>query len=281
MDNHPKIMYGKDAVAAIKDRVKQFITDHQSDIPTLAIVYSSQYATNSIDQFTKGIIKDCNEVGINIRMVDISSHTVKKSISVIKDLNEDPNITGVIIQRPIPFTREDEERVVASIDPNKSIDMIHPLRVVMPCTPTGIMSLLLHYTEDDYLNGKHVVIINRSENIGRPLVNMLLDEDATVTICHSHTQNLEDITKTADVLITAVGIPRLIRANMLKEDAIVIDAGCTIDKNGKTHGDVYFEEACKKVSAISPVPGGVGPMTRAAVMENVIHLWNYQHPDTP
>ena len=197
----------------------------------------------------------------------------------IEELNEDRTITAILVQLPLP-EHIDKNKVINSISPKKDVDGFTPYNFgrlfageepyVYPCTPRGIIRLLDEYKIP--IEGKHAVIVGRSNIVGKPLSQMLLNRNATVTICHSKTKNLAEITKTADILISAVG-GKIIGKNMLKSGCVVIDVGIFKDENGKTRGDIDFENSFSVASYISPVPGGVGPMTIAMLMSNTVELF--------
>lgn len=197
----------------------------------------------------------------------------------IEELNTDKDVTAILVQLPLP-AHINKDNVINAISPKKDVDGFTPTNLgllfagqtpyVYPCTPKGILLLLDEYEIDP--DGKHVVIVGRSNIVGKPLSQMMLQRNATVTVCHSHTQNLAEITKTADILVSAVG-EKIIEENMLKSDCVVVDVGIFKDENGKTRGDVDFENVFPKVSHISPVPGGVGPMTITSLMLNTVELY--------
>ncbi len=197
-------------------------------------------------------------------------------IELIKKLNEDKTINGILLQSPIPMHLDINE-AFKTITYIKDVDGFSPASVgklcigedtFISCTPYGVMKMLEEYNID--LNGKHVVILGRSNIVGKPLIQCCLQKNATVTICHSKTQKLEEITKQADVLISAIGQPEFVKTDMIKDKAVVIDVGINRNKDGKLVGDVDFENVKEKASYITPVPGGVGPMTIAMLMNNVI-----------
>ncbi len=196
-------------------------------------------------------------------------------LSLIEKLNNDDSVHGILVQLPLPKGL-DEKKVLLSISPKKDVDAFHPVNVgrimigdydFLPCTPAGVMELI-HLSGID-VEGKECVVIGRSNIVGKPQAMLLLHENATVTICHSRTKNLKELTKRADVIVSAVGKMNTVTADMVKEGAVVIDVGIN-KKDGKLHGDVDFDEVEKIASAITPVPGGVGPMTIAMLMKNTI-----------
>ena len=204
--------------------------------------------------------------------------TEESLLSKIQELNEDDFVHAVLIQLPLP-KHINEQKVIQAINPKKDVDGFHPENIgkisigaepyAYPCTPYGMIKLLDKYNID--LAGKHAVVVGRSNIVGKPMAQLLLNKNATVTICHSYTKNLEEITKTADVLIAAVGKPKFIKKEMIKPGCVVVDAG-TSKFEGKTVGDVDFEGVNEVASHLTPVPGGVGPMTIACLMENAYEL---------
>lgn len=224
--------------------------------------------------------KMAEKVGIISEVINYSSSISETELlSKIEELNNDKTVTAILVQLPLP-EHISKENVMNTITPEKDVDGFTPynfgklfsgeIPMVYPCTPKGILILLDEYKIP--LEGKHVVIVGRSNIVGRPLSQMILNRNATVTVCHSYTKNLAEITKTADVLISAVG-KNIIEGKMIKPGCVVIDVGIFKDENGKTRGDVDFENVSKIASYITPVPGGVGPMTIASLMLNTVELF--------
>lgn len=204
------------------------------------------------------------------------STTQDELLELVKKLNDDDSIDGILVQLPLP-KHIDEETVINTISPKKDVDAFHPINVgkimignydFLPCTPSGVMELIKESGID--IKGKHCVVVGRSNIVGKPQAMLLLHSDATVTICHSKTKNLADITQNADILVAAVGRPEMITGDMIKEGAIVIDVGMNRLPDKRLVGDVNFTECEKKAAAITPVPGGVGPMTIAMLMKNTV-----------
>lgn len=227
--------------------------------------------------YVKNKSRACEDVGIEYEEYLLESDTTQnKLIELIKKLNEDKNINGILLQSPIPSNLDINE-AFKTIIPEKDVDGFNPVNVgklvlnqdtFVSCTPYGIMKIFEEYNID--LNGKNVVILGRSNIVGKPLIHCCLNKNATVTTCHSKTQNIKEITLKADILISAIGKAHFITKDMVKENAIIIDVGINRLENGKITGDVDFEEVKAKASYITPVPGGVGPMTIAMLMNNVI-----------
>jgi methylenetetrahydrofolate dehydrogenase (NADP+)/methenyltetrahydrofolate cyclohydrolase len=220
----------------------------------------------------------CAEVGIETKDNKISSSIEEKNlIELIKSLNDDPSVHGILMQLPLP-AHINQFNVINAINPQKDVDgltyynaglLLNKRSLFIPCTPLGVMELLKYYNIE--LRGKDVVIVNRSILVGKPIALLLLDKDATVMICHSHTKNINEKVKNADIVITAVGNRKLftLREESVKDGVVVIDIGITRE-NGKIKGDVDFENVSKKLSWITPVPGGVGPMTIAMLLKNTV-----------
>lgn len=224
--------------------------------------------------------KACNEVGILPIVERCDENITEESLLyLIKMYNDNKYVDGILVQLPLP-QHINVENVLKAIDPKKDVDGFHPENVaklwlgqdcIKPCTPQGIIDLIDYLGVD--FEGKHVVVLGRSNIVGLPVTKMCLDRNATVTVCHSRTANLAEITRTADVLIVAIGKPKFVTADMLGEDAVVIDVGINRDENGKLCGDVDYEYVSKYAKAITPVPGGVGPMTIACLLKNTIKCY--------
>ncbi len=220
--------------------------------------------------------KACDKVDFCSRTITMDKNTSQENLeAVIEEMNEDDSIHGILVQLPLP-AHLDEKSALAKIRPDKDVDGFHIVNAgmlfagqkrVVPCTPKGIMAMLQHTGID--LNGKEAVVIGRSNIVGKPMAMLLLEKNCTVTICHSHTADLMEHTRCADILVSAVGQPGLITADMVKPGAVVIDVGIN-RVNGKVVGDVAFDEVKEVASWITPVPGGVGPMTIAMLMENTL-----------
>ena len=221
--------------------------------------------------------KACGEVGMYSEVHALPAETTEDELLLLIDkLNKDAKIHGILVQLPLP-KHLDEEKVILAIDPRKDVDAFHPQNVgkimignfsFVPCTPAGVMELLKQYNIDPA--GKHCVIIGRSNIVGKPQAMLMLKENATVTICHSKTANLAEITKTADILVAAVGRANFVTADMVKEGAVVIDVGINRNADGKLCGDVDFAAVEPMASYITPVPGGVGPMTITMLLKNTL-----------
>ena len=243
--------------------------------PKLAVILVGNDKPSQI--YVKNKSKACEEIGIKFEEYLLDENiTQKELINLIEKLNKDNTIHGILLQSPIP-EQLDINEAFRKISPEKDVDGFNPVNVgklvlnqdtFVSCTPYGIMKMFEAYNID--LTGKNVTIIGRSHIVGKPLIQCCLNKNATVTICHSKTKELKEHTKKADILIVAIGKSKFITEDMLKKDAIVIDVGINRDENGKLTGDVDFENVEKKASFITPVPGGVGPMTIAMLMNNVL-----------
>lgn len=221
--------------------------------------------------------KACKELGIYSKLIKLPEDTTEEDLlAQIKQLNEASEIDGILVQLPLP-KQINEQKVIETISPLKDVDGFHPNSVgkmllgqetFLPCTPHGIMKLLEHSNIE--VAGKHAVVIGRSHIVGVPMGQLLLQHDATVTYCHSKTKNLQEMTKQADILVVAIGRAKMITADYIKEGAVVIDVGMNRDENNHLCGDVDFDSVVEKTSAITPVPGGVGPMTITMLMYNTV-----------
>jgi methylenetetrahydrofolate dehydrogenase (NADP+)/methenyltetrahydrofolate cyclohydrolase len=221
--------------------------------------------------------KACDRVGIkSVGVVLPGTSTTGEVVNAVAKLNADDSVHGILVQLPLP-NGIDTEAVIESVSPEKDVDGFHPYNIgqlfsgrpeFVPCTPGGIMTLLAEYKIDT--KGKKAVVVGRSVDVGRPMAALMINADATVTVCHSKTDNLADEMRKADILISAIGRAKFVKPDMVKEGAVLIDVGINQDENGKLCGDADFEAVKDKVSAITPVPGGVGPMTIATLMQNTL-----------
>jgi methylenetetrahydrofolate dehydrogenase (NADP+)/methenyltetrahydrofolate cyclohydrolase len=251
------------------------LKEQKGIVPGLAVILVGEDPASQVYVGRKA--KACAEVGFLSREYKLSAETEEeKLLKIIRKLNKDKLIHGILVQLPLP-KHISTEKIIAAIDPHKDVDGFHPYNVgglvtgsplFVPCTPRGIMELLARSGIE--LAGKEAVVVGRSNIVGKPMAFLLLAQNATVTMCHSKTKDLPAITGRADVLIAAIGKPHMIKANMVKEGAVVIDVGVNRLENGKLAGDVAFEEVAAKASYITPVPGGVGPMTIAMLMKNTL-----------
>lgn len=227
--------------------------------------------------YVKNKKTSCEAVGFKSTVIELPIEiTEAELLTKIIELNEDSAVHGILVQLPLP-SHISEEKVIQTISVEKDVDGFHPYQVgalasgmkcLKPCTPSGVIELLKVYGIE--ISGRHAVIVGRSHIVGKPLMQLLLDENATVTVCHSKTTDLAQFTKTADILVVAIGRANFIKANMVKDGAVVIDVGINRLDNGKLVGDVSFDEVSDKVSYITPVPGGVGPMTITMLLRNTL-----------
>lgn len=270
------ILDGKKLRDKIFENLKQRL-NNMSEKPTLAVILVGENPASQI--YVRNKKKTAENLGIYSIVINYPSNISEKILlDKIQELNNDNKITAILVQLPLP-KHIDKFKIIDAIAPEKDVDGLTPYNsgklfsgeepYVYPCTPKGILLLLDEYNIE--LAGKHVVVIGRSNLVGKPVAQMLLNRNATVTMCHSHTKNLSDITKTADIVVSAVG-KNIIGEKMLKSDCVVVDVGIFKDVNGKICGDVDFTSASKIAAYISPVPGGVGPMTIASLMLNTVEL---------
>lgn len=270
------IMDGKRLLQKYKNDIAEHV-EMMYIKPRLSVVLVGNNPASEI--YVKNKQKDCQECGINIDIIRLKEDVgQQKLLDVIDQLNCDYNVDGILCQLPLPEGYDyNEQEVCELIRYKKDVDVFNPYNVgkvslgnakLYPCTPHGVISLLDAYDID--LAGKHCVIISRSNIVGKPMAMLLLERNATVTVCHSKTKDLKHFTEHADVIISAAGKPNLITADMIKEGAIVVDVAINRDENGKLCGDVDFENVKNKAGWITPVPGGCGLMTRAMLLKNIL-----------
>lgn len=271
------ILDGKKLRDKIIENLKAKV-DTFEEKPTLVVILVGENPASKI--YVNNKKKMAEKIGIHSEVINYPTNiTEAELLDKIEELNNNKKVTAILVQLPLP-KHISKDNVMNKIIPSKDVDGFTPYNfgklfsgetpTVYPCTPKGILLLLDEYNIE--IEGKHVVIVGRSNIVGKPLSQMMLNKNATVTICHSHTKNLSQITKTADILVSAVG-KNIIEGEMLKTDCVIVDVGIFKDENGKTRGDVDFESASKIASFISPVPGGVGPMTIASLMLNTVELF--------
>lgn len=268
------ILNGKTLAVKVKQEVHDKVAE-MKQAPGLAVILVGDDPASRI--YVDGKKRDCAECGIQSTEYHFDSDvTMDTLLELVEKLNADPAVDGILCQLPLPEGL-DENKILLAISPEKDVDCFHPYNVGMlmmgesvfqPCTPAGIMRLL----DEGHVSveGKHCVVIGRSNIVGKPMGIMLLQRNGTVTYCHSYTRNLAEITRQADILVTAVGKVNLITADMVKEGAAVIDVAMNHNEKGKLCGDVDFAAVSEKAGAITPVPGGCGPMTRAMLMVNTL-----------
>lgn len=271
------IIDGKAVSKAVKGKILEECEalKQKGITPGLAVIIVGEDPASQV--YVRNKEKACEECGFYSEKYALPAKTTQEELNALVDkLNKDDKINGILCQLPLPLHLDDKE-VINRIDPIKDVDAFHPVNVgaimigdynFLPCTPAGVMELI-HSTGVD-VSGKKAVVMGRSNIVGKPMAMLLLHENATVEIVHSRTQNLADITKEADILVAAIGKAKFVKADMVKDGAVVIDVGMDRDENGKLCGDVDFEDVKDKCSFITPVPGGVGPMTISMLMQNTL-----------
>ena len=273
-----KLMDGKAVSAAVKEKIAkevEVLQNEQGVTPGLAVVIVGDDPASRI--YVNNKKKACEAVGIYSEEYALPKETSQEELlNLVKELNVRTDIDGILVQLPLP-EGFDEQAVIKTISPDKDVDAFHASNVgkimignyqFLPCTPAGVMELI--HSEGIEVQGKNCVVIGRSNIVGKPMAMLLLHENGTVTICHSKTQNLKEICRGADILVAAVGRPKFVTADMVKPGAVVIDVGMDRDENGKLCGDVDFAAVEPIASYITPVPGGVGPMTIAMLLKNTV-----------
>ena len=278
------LLNGKEVAKKIKEDLKLEVDQikEKGIIPKLAVVMVGNNEASKV--YVKNKSKACDTIGVAFEEFLLDENITEEELfKLIDRLNEDKNINGILVQAPIP-KHLDQNKAFRRIKPEKDVDGFNPINVgdlsigndcFISCTPYGVMKILEYYNIE--LEGKNAVVLGRSNIVGKPMVQCLLSKNATVTVCHSRTQNIKEITKNADILIAAIGKAKFVTEDMVKEGAIVIDVGINRLDNGKICGDVDFETVESKVKAITPVPGGVGPMTIAMLMNNLVKATKLQN----
>ena len=272
-----KIIDGKAISATIKDELKEQVKAYkeQGVEITLAVVKVGNDPASAV--YVRNKEKACEYVGITSRTLALPEETTEEELlEVVEELNNDSAVNGILVQLPLP-KHIDESKILLAIDSNKDVDGFHPVNVgkmvigedaFLPCTPAGIIEMLKRSDVD--ITGKECVVIGRSNIVGKPMSILMLKENATVTIAHSRTKDLKEVTKRADILIAAIGKAKFVTSDYVKDGAVVIDVGMDRDEDGKLCGDVDFASVEKIASAITPVPGGVGPMTVTMLLVNCL-----------
>ena len=277
-----EVLSGKEIAAEIKSQIAADVEKYSKEYgrkPNLVVVIVGD-DPGSVSYVT-GKTKAANEVGIDNQTICLKENTTEEELlTLIRNLNDDKGVDGILIQLPLP-KGIDEDKVILTLSADKDVDGFHPLNVaalwqkrpcLLPCTPKGIIELMKRKGIE--MSGKRAVVIGRSNIVGLPVAKLLTDENATVTVCHSRTKNLAEICSQADILVPALGKPKFVKENMVKEGAVVIDVGVNRDPDtGKLCGDVDFEAVAPKTSFITKVPGGVGPMTIACLMQNTLECY--------
>ena len=272
-----EIINGKEVSAQVRQAVSNETAQLKKKgvTPGLAVIIVGDDPASQV--YVKNKERACDEVGFYSEKYALPAETTQEELNaLVRSLNEKKDINGILCQLPLPAHLDDKE-VINLIDPIKDVDAFHPENVgaimigdynFLPCTPAGVMELI--HSTGVSVEGKKAVVIGRSNIVGKPMAMLLLHENATVEITHSKTQNLAEVTKTADILVAAIGRAKFVTADMVKDGAVVIDVGMNRDENGKLCGDVDFEAVKDKCSFITPVPGGVGPMTISMLMKNTL-----------
>ena len=280
-----QIIDGKKVSAEVKESVKNLtleLKEKHGITPGLAVVIVGDDPASRV--YVNNKKKACELVGFRSEEYALPAETTQEELlDLVNTLNNKEDINGILVQLPLP-KHLDDKAVIAAINPLKDVDAFHAVNVgkimlgeydFLPCTPAGVMEMLHSY--EISVEGKECVVIGRSNIVGKPMGMLLLHENGTVTICHSRTKDLAEVCSRADILVAAVGIPKFVKADMVKEGAVVIDVGMDRDENGKLCGDVDFENVKDKCSYITPVPGGVGPMTIATLMKNTLKACKIQN----
>lgn len=278
------IISGKDISTKIKEQLKQEVEEIKikyNRLPKLAVILVGDNQASQV--YVRNKERGCEYIGIDsLKIVHDESFSEEELLKEINELNNDDTVDGILVQLPLP-KHINEDKVLEAIIPSKDVDGFHPDNVaklflgqdsLVPCTPKGMMVLLDEINYD--LTGKEVVVVGRSNIVGKPVALLCLQKNATVTIAHSRTANLKEVCKRADVLIAAVGKAKMINREYVKEGAVVLDVGINRDENNKLCGDVDFEDVKDLVSAITPVPGGIGPMTITMLLQNTLEAF-YNH----
>ena len=276
-----KIIDGKKISAQVKDECRERVAAEGLDV-TLAVIKVGNDPASAVYVGNKK--KACEYTGMHSLSYELPEETTEEELlALVEKLNRDEKVHGILVQLPLPG-HIDEDKVIETISPKKDVDGFHPQSVgalsigqpgFVSCTPAGVIQLLKRSGVE--MDGRECVIVGRSNIVGKPMAMLMLRENATVTVCHSHTKDLKEVTKRADILIVAIGKPKFITREYVKEGAVVIDVGIHRGENNKLCGDVDFEDVEPVVSAITPVPGGVGPMTIAMLMNNCVEAKGIQN----
>ena len=279
-----RIIDGKAVSSAVKEDVSKKVAQlkEQGINPCLAVIIVGNNPASRT--YVNNKKKACEATGIISREIALDeSATTEELLKIVDELNNDSSVNGILCQLPVP-KHIDKRKILAAISPDKDVDAFHAVNVgklvqgiqsFQPCTPAGVIKMLEYYNIP--IEGKNCVVIGRSDIVGKPMAILLMQKNGTVTVCHSKTKNLKEITGRADILVATVGKPYFVSADMVKEGAVVIDVGINRNEEGKLCGDVIFDEVEKKASYITPVPGGVGPMTVSMLLENTVSAAKIQN----
>lgn len=278
-----ELIDGKELAKKVRKELKQEVISlkEQGINPKLAVIMVGSDPASSV--YVRNKSKACEKVGIEFEEFLLDENTTEEELlNLIEKLNNDSFINGILLQSPVPKSI-DINKAFRTISPEKDVDGFNPINVgnltigedaFISCTPYGIIKMFEEYNIE--LEGKNAVILGRSNIVGKPMIQCMLNKNATVTVCHSRTKNIEEITRNADVVISAIGKPKFVKENMVKDGSVVIDVGINRLEDGSIVGDVDFDEVSKKASYITPVPGGVGPMTIAMLLNNVVKATKIQ-----
>lgn len=272
-----ELINGKEVAKKVRKELKKEVIElkEKGISPKLAVIMVGNDPGSTV--YVRNKSKACEKVGIEFEEFLFEENVLEQDVlELIEKLNSDSTINGILLQSPLP-KHIDVNKAFRTISPEKDVDGFNPINVgnltigedaFISCTPYGVIKMFEEYNIE--LEGKNAVILGRSNIVGKPMIQCMLNKNATVTVCHSRTKNIEEITKNADIVISAIGKPKFVKGNMVKEGAIVIDVGINRLEDGSIVGDVDFDEVSKKASYITPVPGGVGPMTIAMLLNNVV-----------
>lgn len=271
------VIDGKSLAARVRAKAAEDVAELKAGgtNPGLAVILVGDDQASAT--YVRSKLRDCEQCGIASFDYKLPLDTPQDEVlKLVRDLNDDPLVTGILVQMPLP-AHLDAEEIIEAISPLKDVDGFHPISLgrlvrglpgLRPCTPAGIMAMLDEYGID--VAGKNAVIVGRSSIVGKPMAFMLLERDATISVAHSRTRDLDEICRSADILVVACGIAKLVKGDWVRPGATVIDVGMDRDEDGKLCGDVDYDDVFDVAGAITPVPGGVGPMTRAMLMSNVV-----------
>ena len=272
-----QLLNGKVIADQVKDDLKDIVAKMKNEGKTIKLCVVQVGDDSASSVYVNNKAKSCDYIGIDSEVIKLTETVTEEDlVDLIKELNEDESVNGILVQLPLP-KHFDEQFILSNIDPMKDVDGFHPNNVgnlflgndtLVSCTPQGIMGILYYYGID--IAGKECVVVGRSNIVGKPMAMLLLEADATVTVCHSKTENLKEICKRADILVCAIGKPKFFNEEYVKDGAVVIDVGIHRMDNGKLCGDVDFDAVKDIVSAITPVPFGVGQTTISSLMDNVV-----------
>lgn len=258
----------------LKEQISEFKVESGKEVGLAVIIVGSDPASTV---YVRNKHKACEQVGITSYQIELPEETTEEELLLrIDELNSNDKVNGILVQLPLP-KHISEERIIERVSPEKDVDAFHPSSVgrimignysFLPCTPAGIIALLDYYKIE--IEGKRCVVIGRSNIVGKPMAMLLMERNGTVTVCHSRTRDLDELCRQADIIVVAIGRPEFLRADMVKEGAVVIDVGINRLDSGKLVGDVAFDEVSRVASMITPVPGGVGPMTITMLLKNAL-----------